>query len=481
MSPPKQPYTLFKLCVKSCIGLINSACYVIEKSYPESKFNECEKEAFELKCHLMSMLPARLFDVLCSERTCCQYRGDPRVQLHVLTHPNMTVFRKCDLDNSIPQRFWINTLANFGRLVVLDLKFICTDEILQVVGVSCPLLEEINIVSRVDICKSLFNASVLIRNVSDAGLCSITNLKHLRILAMDPPRNERASRIGRCVSQAGIIMLIVKLPYLEELRIESCDIGSTLIGTTMEIGPLSLRKINCHFASADGIKKLIKICPYLRELSVTHLSEHNKDAILEQISVSELRLNKLDLSFFSYSDSMQQLLTVKGCYLTHFTLWEIDHSLTLDAVLSLGRCCPNLSSLCIMTQSKCLVIPRYFRRPKKIFSELRNLTLGNENFSIDDLLSFFLECTDNLQKLVLKYQTKSNIDDTLLHLLKKGHLKNIRTLWLDCTLEVSRNVIKQIIQLCEQLQMFTVDFAEDMSEVHRYISENNLDLKLGGY
>ncbi|XP_075983512.1 uncharacterized protein LOC142981461 isoform X1 [Anticarsia gemmatalis] len=481
MSPTKQPCSLTKLCVKSCISLINSACYVIEKSYPESKFQECEKEVIKLKRYLMAMLPARLFDVLCSERTCCQYRGDPRVQLQVLTHPNMTVFRKCDLDNSIPQRFWIETLANFGRLVVLDLKFICTDEILQVIGVHCPLLEEINIVSRVDICKSLFNASVLIRNVSDAGLCSITNLKQLRILAMDPPRNERANRIGRCVSQAGIIMLISELPYLEELRIESCDIGSTLIGTVMDIGPLSLRKINCHFASADGIRKLINICPFLRELSVTHLSEHNKDAILEQISISELRLNRLDLSFFSYTDSMQQLLTVKGSYLTHFSLWEIDHSLTIDAVLSLGRCCPNLNSLCIMTQSKCLVIPRYFKRPNKIFSELRNLTLGNENFSIDSLLSFFFECTDNLQKLILKYQTKTNIDETLLHLLKNGHLKNINYLWLDCTLEVSKNVVKQIIQMCERLQMFTVDFSEEMTDVHKYINDNNLDLKLGSY
>lgn len=393
----------------------------------------------------------------------------------------MTVFRKCDLDNSIPQRFWIGTLSTFSRLVVLDLKFICTDEILEVIGDSCPLLEEINIVSRVDICKSLFNASVLIRNVSDAGLCFITNLKQLRILAMDPPRNERANRIGRCVSQAGIIMLISELPYLEELRIESCDIGSTLIGSSMEIGPLSLRKINCHFASADGIRKLIKICPFLRELSVTHLSEHNKDAILEQISMSELRLNRLDLSFFSYTDSMQQLLTVKGNYLTHFSLWEIDHSMTLDAVLSLGKCCPNLNTLCIMTQSKCLVIPRYFRRPNKIFSELRNLTIGNENFCIDHMLTFFVECTDNLQKLVLKYQTKTNIDETFLHLLEKGHLKNINYLWLDCTLEVSKNVVKKIIQMCERLQMFTVDFSEEMTDVHKYINENNLDLKLGSY
>lgn len=394
----------------------------------------------------------------------------------------MTVFRKCDLDNGIPLRFWIETLSNFSRLVVLDLKFICTDEILQVIGLSCPLLEEINIVSRVDICKYLFNASVLIRNVSDAGLCSIANLKHLRVLAMDPPRNERANRVGRCVSQAGIIMLVGELPYLEELRIESCDIGSTLISTAvMNIGPLSLRKINSHFASAEGIRKLIKICPFLKELSVTHLSEHNKDEILSQITQSDLRLNRLDLSFFSYTDCLLQLLSVKGNYLTHFSLWEIDHSLTLDAVLSIGQCCPNLSSLCLMTQSKCLVIPRYFKRQGKIFSELRSLTIGNENFNIDQILTFFLDCTQNLEKLVLKYQTITNLDETLLHLLEKGSFRNVNYLWLDCTLEVSKEVVKQVIQMCDKLQMFTVDFTEEMTDVHKYINDNNLDLKLGSY
>lgn len=393
----------------------------------------------------------------------------------------MTVFCKSDLDNSIPQSFWIETLGNFNRLVVLDLKFICTDEILKVVGVNCLLLEDINIVSRVDICKPLFNASVLIRNVSDAGLCSIVNLKRLRVLAMDPPRNERANRIGRCVSQAGIIMLISELPCLEELRIETCDIGSTLISTVMDIGPLRLRKINCHFASAEGIKKLIKICPFLRELSVTRLAEHNKDAILEQISMSDLCLNKLDLSFFSFTDSLQQLLEVKGIYLTHLSLWEIEHSLNLDAVLSIGMYCPHLNSLCLMTQSKNLVVPRDFRQPKKIFSELRTLTIGNDNFDINDLLTFFLKCTNNLQKLAIKYQTITNIDETLLRVLHKGYLSNLNCLWLDCTLEVSKNVILKVIQLCEKLQMFTVEFTEEMSDVHIYIYDNNLDIKLGSY
>ncbi|XP_053616958.1 uncharacterized protein LOC128679037 [Plodia interpunctella] len=481
MSPRRQPCSLYKLCVKSCICLINSACYIIEKSCPEPSFRECEGQAYELKSYLSSMLPVRLFDVLCSERTCCQYRGDPRVQLHVLTHPNMSVFRKCDLDNGIPQLFWIESLANLQRLVVLDLKFICTDEILQVIGLNCPLLEELNIVSRVDICKSLFNASMWIRNVSDAGLCSIANLKHLRVLAMDPPRNERANRAGRCVSQAGIIMLVAELPYLEELRIESCDIGSTLITTPVDIGPLSLRKINCHFASADGIRRLIKICPFLKEFSVTHVSEHNKEDIIEQITASDLRLNKLDLSFFSYTDTMQQLLAVKGRYLTHFSLWEIENLLTLDAVLAIGNYCPHLNSLCLMTQSRHFVIPRHFRRPKGLFSHLKTLTIGNGNFDINRILTFFLDCSQDLEKLMIKYQSNAKIDETLLQLIDKGSLQNVNYLWLDCTLEISKDVIKKIIKCCEKLQTFTVDFAEDINDIHKFIVENNLDLRLGSY
>lgn len=393
----------------------------------------------------------------------------------------MSVFRKSNLDNGIPQKFWIENLPNFSKLIILDLKFICTDEILQIVGVTCPLLEEFNIVSRIDICKSPFNASVLIRNVSDGGLRSLANLKHLRILAMDPPRNERMVRVGRCVSQAGIIMLVKALPYLEELRIDTCDIGNTLIGSDINCGPLSLRKINSHFASADGIRKLIKLCPYLKELSVTHLSEHNKEAILKQISISDLRLSKLDLSFYSFTNSLQELLAIKGCYLTHFSLWESENTLSLDELIAIGTYCPNLHTLRLLTQSKRLIVPRYYRRTLPYFSQLKSLTLGNDNFDIHELLTFFLDCTRNIQKLVLKYQTKINLDAIMLHILGKGYLNNVNCIWLDCTFEVSKAVIKKIIESCEQLQMFTVDFNEDMSDVQKYIIENNLDLKLGSY
>ncbi|XP_072934584.1 uncharacterized protein [Epargyreus clarus] len=481
MSPRKQPNTLFSVCIKYTLNLINDCCYTIEKSYPEIEYTECKRKVLGLKKYLSDMLPVRLFDALCLERGVIRYRGDPRIQLHVLLHPNMSIFHRSDIDTSIPQVYWTSILTMFERLVVLDLKFICTDEILEVISKNCNLLEELNIVSKVNIHKSRINASVLIRYVSDAGLKYVATIKSLRILSMDPPRNERAQRVGRCVTQPGVIMLVSELPYLEELRIESCDIGSTLINTDTKLGPLGLRKINSHFASPEGVRKLIKICPVLRELSVTHLSTHDKDGIMEQIAQSDLRLNKLDLSFFSFTDAMQQLLAVKGEYLTHFALWEMDHVMNINAVISIGSCCPNLTTLCLMTQSTALSIPRFFRRPTNIFNKLKNLTLGNENFDIENLLIYLLECTNKMQKMALKYQTKLEMDSTLLFLLRNGFLKNLTYLWLDCTLEVSKNTVFQVIEKCEHLTMLTVDLIGEMNEVQKYIAENNLDLRLGGY
>lgn len=59
MSPKKQPCSLFNLSIKKSISLINSACYLVEKVYPENKYAECEREALALKRFMMSTLPAR--------------------------------------------------------------------------------------------------------------------------------------------------------------------------------------------------------------------------------------------------------------------------------------------------------------------------------------------------------------------------------------------------------------------------------------
>lgn len=60
MSPRKQPISLYQLCIKTSLSLINDSCYAIEKMYPEVEFKECKKQKiYDLKCFLMATLPAR--------------------------------------------------------------------------------------------------------------------------------------------------------------------------------------------------------------------------------------------------------------------------------------------------------------------------------------------------------------------------------------------------------------------------------------
>lgn len=419
----------------------------------------------------------RLFDVLCSARACCPYRADPRLQLILFTHPYMMVFHKYDIDNCIPHTTWIQMLPNFTRLVILDLKLICTDELLEIVGMSCPLMEEINIVSRVDMYRSPFNAFAFKRNVSDNGLLSVAKMTKLRIICMDPPKNVWSLRVGRCVSQAGIHMLISRLPLLEELRIESCDVGATIISSDSEVGPLKLKKLNCHFSSADTTSKVMRLCPLLTELHVTHLSSSDESQILEQIAASDVTLNRLDLSFFSFTPAMERLLMIKGSNLTHFSLWELKNTITVNSIVTIGKHCPNLVYFWLMTLSNC-TIPNYFIHNKKIFSKLKALKVECKNFEINDMLTFFFRCSQNIESLVVKYGDRTNVDNAFLVLLKEGYLKNIHDLWLDCTIEVSKSVIKKVIEQCDKLQSFIVEFQENMTDILDYIRENNLDLKL---
>lgn len=396
-----------------------------------------------------------------------------------MAHPNITCFLKSDMDNSIPHYFWIDHLPNLTRLRVLDLKLICTDEILETIGQNCLNLEEINAVSRVDLRKSPFNASVLIRNVSDAGLNHLLNLKHLRILAIDPPRNERLSvRVGRCISQAGIRRIVSQLPALEELRVESCDIGSTLVAGDHEYGPLTLKKINCHFVYLDSVQKLLTLCPCLRDLSLTHLSGINNEEILQQVAQSDVRLYRLDLSFFGFSDNMQELLKIKGSHITNFSLLETDTSLSFESILTVGKYCPNIVKFRLITQSKRLIVPANFKsKSGPIFSELKSLTLGCDNFVIENILVFFLTHAQCLSRLSVKYQTKISVNDTLMRLLSRGLLKHLVFLWLDCTLIVSNDVIKNIIDHCNLLNNFVVSYDCD-GTLQSYIKQNNFDLKL---
>lgn len=368
------------------------------------------------------------------------------------------------------------------RLVELNLQQICTDDMLKVVGQNCTLLQKINAISRVDLLKSSFNASVLIRNVSDAGLQHLIDLKHLRILIIDPPRNERLSvQKTKYISQAGIRNIVNHLQSLEELRIESCDIGSTLVAAEFTCHPLGLKKINRHFARTESVRKLVKLCPNLIDLNLTHLGESDSDEILQLLIRSEMSLNRLVLSFFPFTSSMRELLTIKGCNLTDFTLWEVGNALSLNDILTIGKCCPNLIALRLITRSVNLVVPHNYKRKEILFKDLKSLYLGSGNFNLEDVLLFFMSYAKCLSNLIVKYHAKLSFDATLTKLLQSGFMHHLVFLSLDCTLSVSQVVIKKVIDSCYLLRRFTVSYNDQDMCLQKYIKDNNFDITLDSY
>lgn len=385
------------------------------------------------------------------------------------------------MDCSIPQSFWIQQLSKLSNLVILNLRRITTDEILRVVGTYCHSLEIINAISKIDLQKSKLNASVLTRNVSDVGLDYLITLKRLRILIIDPPRNDCLStRKYKYISQTGIRNIVNRLPSLEELRIESCDVGSTLVVGEFTNRTLNLRTMNRHFVTVESVKKLVRLCPLLNDINLTHLNLFNSEEILKTLTDSDLRLSKLVLTFFPFKEPMRELLEVKGHNLTDFTLREAENVMNLDDLVLIGRCCPNLRTLHIITQSSNLIVPEILKPKQLLFQELECLYIGSDNFNLEDVLLFFMSHNKSISNLSISYQSKTLFDSTLLKLLKIGAINSLTLLSLDCTLSVSSAVIKEVIDNCSLLNKLFVTCSDNDSHLKKYIKDNNLALMLKG-
>lgn len=470
MAPRVLPHTLYDISTKACLRLINTTSYNLGKSC------ECEKETILLKKYLMERIPYSVYEDLCSNRSYYKYKGYPGIQFELVTHPRLMVYRKCAQDSAFTLDFWIKSLPNYKQLRVLDLKFICTDEILEVVGANCLLLEEINIVSKVDITRSPVNAYVLARNVSDSGLKHVANLKQLKTLFMDPPKNELSCKKGRHVTQDGIVTLISELPLLNELRIETCDVGATIVNSNLNVGPLSLTAINYHFATPTTIRRLIALCPSIKALSLTQTNMNDRDKILDEVGNSHLELQKLHLSYFPYTSSLTNLLRLKGQGLLDFLIFDIEGTMSTESIIEIGNYCPNIVHLNMYSYGPMFEPPLSLDTP--LYTKLKYLTIGAERLC--ELIHFFLKHAKNLISLHIKHRNKTNVDSILCSLLKNDMLNNLEELHIDCTLIISTDMVKEIIRSCKSLRFLSLLTFKN-EEIAAFIKENNYDVVIKGY
>ncbi len=166
MAPYLEPLTLYRSALAAASTTIDDLCNKIFLDAGTYGSDACMSAVARLQSYLISSVPLSIFEHLLEDRNsrikrCALFWSkDPRIKLAVFLHPSITKFGVDGKGNEMmlmnPEEngglddfFWSTHLRHLGNLVFLNMNLVTTDELLILIGSSCPKLEHVNIVSRI--------------------------------------------------------------------------------------------------------------------------------------------------------------------------------------------------------------------------------------------------------------------------------------------------------------------------------------------
>lgn len=453
---------------------------------------------------------------------------DPRIKLGLFLHPSISKFNVDGKGNELmlmqqqddfggpfvgglDEFFWCAQLTSLVNLVHLNLNLITTDEILLLVGSSCPKLEVVNIVSRIKqdtvhtynnegqgqgpYPTAQFPGITLKFCVSDVGLNSLLKCQNLRRVTMNKIINH--SPANRGITLKGVRRLVQGLPLLEYINFGS--IGKILSECEEKL------KLT-HFSELDpafvDVKRLQRLCPLIGHVSlsvpITINSSGNIDAnvapcvaILEALAESELKLKVLDLQHFPFGDAFKKLLKAKGQRLQELHFRAIT-TLNSEHLVFIGENCPRLQWLHIKevgpepsTSSANFVgINSTALKRQNMFTELQTLQVSGRAWHPNIVLPILLTSAHKLTKLSLLNMTqRMAMDQALNRVMQSNKLSKVATISLYSGCFLSMDLVRRLTFLCPKLTVFSFIQSEnvDLAEVERLrleVSAKNLNIKL---
>lgn len=424
-------------------------------------------------------------------------------------------------DNDLDDYFWCSQIRRLTNLVYLNLKLITTDEILVLVGQSCPKLEVVNIVSRMkqDINSELTPGITFKFCVSDYGLRALGNCKNLKKITMNKIVNSANSTDRGGISHQGIRELLSKLPRLEYISFGS--IGKILNGEFPADSSFKLKffsEVDPHHVDVDRIQRL---CPHTQHvclsvpINITAYGEINIqtgpcDSILSALAESDLDLRILDITHFPYQEAFKNLLRSKGKNLEEL-VYRSNNFLCSEHIQFIGEQCPNLQRLTLKDvgpeRNRGVPTSSYGTLQRKLFQNLKSLSISGKKFNIwrivfslklvfahflisgqrwnpTLLLTMLLaSATDIRQITLINMSNYSPSDSALLKLLQHNQLKELQTLNLYSGCYVSMPLLRQFTFQCPKLN--NLSFLQydniETAEVEAFrveITAKNMDIKL---
>lgn len=476
--PRRLPKKLFNICN----DYISSFIVKFVLSLPRE--TEVDEELQTFQEHILKYVCPRLVDnLLLTVAPCWVLNDNQKVMLlKILTHPSMITF---STKFKLPTRdnFYELRLKELKNLVVLNLSMVCTDEILEVVGAHCRLLQVIHIVSKIGsvTCKTKrqLNALKLKFFVSDKGLEHLHNCKFLKTIIMN--RVTRSNCGGRKITHDGIRKLLRALPELQFISYN--DMGLVIEDDIHENEKFNLLHLHDSHIKPEHIDHFVKHCPKIKGLCLmlpTDVGYWNPEACLYKLANSELKISSLALRLFPANEAFNNFLSVKGVHLTNLCLCH-DITINVETIYFIGLNCPYLEYLEVH-----FVIPGdqdddtlKAIKNKKMFTYLQSLKILGSLWNPQIIFQLCISNALYLNHLTLLNRDYcKNINELILNLLISNPLVKLRHVTLLDGFCVGINTLLKFVLSIENLESIMVSNKSYIYFLEQLKIEYNLNLSI---
>lgn len=498
MPQRKTPNKLFDKCLVIVDNLLDIACDNMESDFGVYSNEETQCAIISLQEFLTSYIPVSVLDEVFNIKksgsflnACCTGQRDIRILLALVLHQRMIIFKVTKLDipktlvSKIEESFWMFHLARMPHLVILDLSLVCTDQILEVVGHCCPLLEEVTVVSKMSRTSKGgdFNALRKVYLVTDKGLMYLTQCQKLKQISLNASNR---SGLGN-ITEQGICQLICSLPNLRIINYEF--MGSVLVHLPNNRPLLKLQQLKDLRSNPNNVATYSQLCP---ELIVLHLAlptnltdsdrEVQSEAIENILTNASLQLQILCLGFIHISNSiLSSLLQSKGFKLTILNFGLGCNIFDSHTLIIIGNYCPNLVELAVNTMGPDTTTIT-FPKSNSVYNKLTNLSLsGNTDWKVEHSLLICL--SGELVSHITLCGSQVDLDIIIARLIEMGRLRHLMGLVLHKHCFVSSETVWRLLRECPNLaKLYCLYHAEllleDTETFQSYAQDNNLQLDL---
>ena len=400
------------------------------------------------------------------------------------TAPNITNVTFLSLCCDVKKQSTLETqlhsyVGSLTHLTALKLSCSCPDQLLAVLGLSCPHL------------KILDAEADSKTSITDRGLAFLSNCRQLHSVVLnddgtDYDADDRYHGLTGC----GVAQLIMSCPHLTLLTVDShlMKAGINYLETVNHANKtFPLKYLHLRLTNSVTLDSAAKLFPSLTTLRL----EEPVNTVFESLEKFE-KLHSLTMSWYGWITSypVQVQNSFENLKVLNLRNPKIQGFFDFDFLKSLGNWCLNLECLTIAIYTESLQQQgSTFNSTRRIspietfFPKLKTLMFeGDIAIKLIETCLFAIKKLEKLSIYVHGFNFNSGVmDQLILNLVKNGHFSQLQ--YLQCYYwEVS---LETLLYLIDQSSLRTIwgldllNMTEESKEtIRNHIRKNNFNINL---